>query len=172
MWTNRLGILLLAGLLAAAPATSPRAQVPSDAIEFAKTLHSAATRGCGTSGAGTDAGNSNRASGEGPPPGDGRVFANTYFEPTLAKAYIRALDGNLLDFDVFVDGQDCDLGTATIAPAPGVREPVTVRLEFANFNEPRTLDYVLHLSAAGWKLYDIVYRHRRFSLRKLVRAGP
>lgn len=104
--------------------------------------------------------------------GDGRAYdireiAKTYFTPALATKIGKALDDGRLDFDVLVDGNDCkvtSLDLRVIKEGPG---EAVGRAEFENFGEERTVDLVMTKIGDEWKVADIVYRHRSFSIKAL-----
>lgn len=72
----------------------------------------------------------------------------------------------MLGFDVLIDGQDCkvaDVRTTTVSEDAG---KATVRVDFTNFEEKRAVDLVMTKIGPAWKVDDVVYGHREFSLRK------
>jgi hypothetical protein len=104
--------------------------------------------------------------------GDGRAYdiaeiARVYFAPALAKKINRALESGSLDFDVLVDGNDCKVTSLDLRVVDEGATEAVGRAEFENFGEERTIDLVMAKSDGDWKVTDIVYRHRQFSLKAL-----
>lgn len=95
------------------------------------------------------------------------AIANTYFAPALAKTVIKAsLDGSL-GFDVLVDAQDCKMTALDLRVVEQDKKSAIGRAEFQNFGEPRTIDLLMAKAGGKWKITDVVYRHRPFSLAKV-----
>lgn len=140
--------LLLAAVLSAA--ASP-AHADGEPNTIAKAIYAQVFASC----QGTDA-----------PMYDLNAIAKAYFEPGLAQKLEASDEGTMLGFDVLIDGQDCkvaDVRTTTVSEDAG---KATVRVNFTNFEEKRAVDLVMTKIGPAWKVDDVVYGHRDFSLRK------
>ncbi len=93
------------------------------------------------------------------------VIANGYFEPSLARSVAKALGDGGLDFDVLVDGQDCHVTNLDLQVVDETATTAVGRAEFQNYGERRSIDLVMAKTGGDWKVTDIVYRHRDFSLK-------
>jgi len=93
------------------------------------------------------------------------AIAETYFEPALATSVAKASEDGSLDFDFLVDGQDCKVTALDLRVLDAAPTSAVGRAEFENFGEPRTIDLVMAKTGADWKVTDVVYRHRPFSLK-------
>jgi hypothetical protein len=93
-------------------------------------------------------------------------IAKTYFAPNLAKPFEAAMESGSLDFDVLVDGQDCKTTDLELTMVESGETSAKGRATFKNMGEARVIDLVMMKSGDAWKVADIVYEHRPFSLRK------
>lgn len=94
--------------------------------------------------------------------------AKAYFAPNLAKPFEAAMDSGDLDFDVLVDGQDCKTTDLELTMIESGETSAKGRATFKNMGEARVIDLVMTKSGDAWKVSDIVYQHRPFSLRKAL----
>jgi hypothetical protein len=99
-------------------------------------------------------------------------FLREVFDKPLADRYLTRLHNNQIDFDVFVDGQDCKLADLVIEPQQTTAETAVVRARFLNLDKPRTVDFEFHRSGAMWTIGDMRYKHRPFSLRRYLKLKP
>lgn len=89
-------------------------------------------------------------------PGPREMFS-ARLRPLLEKDYERAeSDGiGLLDFDIFVDGQDFDLSDVKIGKATVSGDRATVEARFRNFGEPRRVVYSFVREDGAWKIDEV-----------------
>ncbi len=89
-------------------------------------------------------------------PGPREMFS-ARLKPLLAKDYERAeSDGiGLLDFDIFVDGQDFDITDVEIGKAAVSGDRATVEARFRNFGEPRRVVYGFVREDGAWKIDEV-----------------
>ena len=95
-------------------------------------------------------------------------IAKTYFAPNLAKPFEAAMESGNLGFDVLVDGQDCKTTDLELTMIESGDTSAKGRATFKNMGEARVIDLVMTKSGDTWKVSDIVYQHRPFSLRKAL----
>lgn len=93
-------------------------------------------------------------------------IAKTSFAPDLAKPFEAAMESGDLGFDVLVDGQDCKTTDLELTMIESGATSAKGRATFKNMGEARVIDLVMTKSGDVWKVSDIVYQHRPFSLRK------
>jgi hypothetical protein len=96
---------------------------------------------------------------------DIEAIAKTYFTPALAKKLSSALASGDLDYDVLVDGNDCKVSELDLTIVGGGNSTAVARASFKNFGDDRVVDLQMVKSESDWQVADIVYRHRKFSLR-------
>ncbi|WP_295558508.1 hypothetical protein [uncultured Hyphomicrobium sp.] len=96
------------------------------------------------------------------------AIAKTYFAPDLAKPFEKAMEAGDLDFDILVDGQDCKISDLELAVTESTDASATGRATFKNMGEARVIDFLMTKTGAAWKVSDVVYRHRSFSLRSAL----
>jgi ABC-type transporter MlaC component len=145
-------LLLLAAavvLAATAPAT---AQAPSPA-EIVKSLYDRVAAFC----------NADNVD----PAYDDAVLRATFDKP-LADRYLQKQRRNQIDFDIFVDGQDCKLANVKIEPQDAAAGSASVRVSFDNFDAARAIDFQFRNTGTSWMIADMIYRHRKFSLRSFL----
>ena len=99
-------------------------------------------------------------------------FMRAAFEKPVADRYLARLHKSQLDFDIFIDGQDCKLTSLGIEPLETAAAAAVVRARFDNFGQPRTIDFQFRNGAGGWMITDMVYRHRKFTLRAFLKLKP
>jgi hypothetical protein len=90
-------------------------------------------------------------------------FLREVFDKPLADRYLTRLHNNQIDFDIFVDGQDCKLADLAIEPQQATADTAIVRARFRNLDKPRAVDFDFHRSSATWMIGDMRYKHRPFS---------
>ena len=100
------------------------------------------------------------------------LFMRAAFEKPLADRYLQRLHKSQLDFDIFIDGQDCKLSDLIIEPGAMTAASAVVRVRFRNFDAARTIDFELRHSGSAWMISDMVYRHRSFTLRSFLKLKP
>jgi hypothetical protein len=98
-------------------------------------------------------------------PYDIEAIAKTYFTPVLAKKLSSALASGDLDYDVLVDGNDCKVSELDLTIVGGGDSTAVARASFKNLGEDRVIDLQMVKSGSDWRVADIVYRHREFSLK-------
>lgn len=96
---------------------------------------------------------------------DIHVIADDYFTPELAKTFTTAMESGDLDFDVLVDAQDCKTTDLKVEVIKSEDAAAVGRATFKNMGEARIIDLLMTKSGDDWAVDDIVYGHRRFSLR-------
>ena len=69
--------------------------------------------------------------------------------------------------DVLVDGNDCKVTSLDLRVIDEGAADAVGRAEFENFGAARTIDLVMAKTGGDWKVTDIVYRHRPFSLKAI-----
>jgi hypothetical protein len=99
-------------------------------------------------------------------------FIREVFDKPLADRYLTRLHNNQIDFDVFVDGQDCKLADLAIEPQRATADTAVVRARFLNLDKPRTIDFEFHRSGTAWMIGDMRYKHRPFGLRTYLKLKP
>jgi hypothetical protein len=97
-------------------------------------------------------------------PYDANEMAKQFFSSELAAKFAQATEDATLDFDVFTDAQDCAVTGMQLAVTEEEGDRATGRATFENMGEPRVVDLVMSKAGADWKVVDIVYGHRKFSL--------
>ena len=87
-----------------------------------------------------------------------------FFEPKLYAAYHKARTEDepdtqmpLLDWDVFATGNDVSLSALSLKTRviSSKRQDVTAR--FLNFKTRVSITYQFHMTAQGWRVFDMVY---------------
>jgi hypothetical protein len=99
-------------------------------------------------------------------------FLREVFDKPLADRYLTRVHNNQIDFDIFVDGQDCKFADLVIEPQLATADTAIVRARFRNLDKPRTVDFDFHRSGATWMIGDMRYKHRPFSLRTYLKLKP
>lgn len=99
-------------------------------------------------------------------------FMRANFEKVVADRYLARLHKSWVDFDIFIDGQDCKLENLVIEALDATATTAVVRARFTNFDQARTVDYDFRNASAGWMIADMAYRHRKFTLRSYLKLGP
>ncbi len=97
------------------------------------------------------------------------TIAATYFVDDLRVQLDHAYANHVLEFDILIDAQDCeipDVDLDEVGDDDDHRGQMIVRAKFDNFGEPRVVDLVMVRQAKEWKVADVVYRHRDWSLRR------
>ena len=108
-----------------------------------------------------------------PEDGDGLPYnladiARDHFSPELQDRLSRAYRDHRLDFDVLIDAQDCAIDDVDVH-ADDDRGHVIARAKFRNFGEKRKIELVLARIDGAWKVADIRYQHRNWSLSRDLR---
>jgi hypothetical protein len=98
-------------------------------------------------------------------------FMREVFDKPLADRYLTRLHSQI-DFDIFVDGQDCKLADLVVEPLQATADSAVVRARFLNLDKPRTIDFEFYRAGAAWMIGDMRYRHRSFSLRTYLKLKP
>ena len=165
---------MLAALLAAALFAIP-AQAGDDAKDVARSIYRQVERACPADGDGV--------------PYNLATIAQEHFSPDLHTRVAQAYADHRIDFDILIDAQDCAIGDIDVdADSHGDRDEVDddddddrrrshsghsiARAEFTNFGETRTIELMLTRIGDTWKVADVRYRHRDWSLsRDLEYAG-
>ena len=93
------------------------------------------------------------------------AIAETYFTPDLAKTFEKAMASDDFGFDILIDAQDCKTTDLGLEVVESDTDHAVGRARFKNMGEDRIID--LHMTKAGdeWKVSDVVYQHRPFSLK-------
>jgi hypothetical protein len=107
--------------------------------------------------------------GEGQGPGyDIYAIAEIYFAPDLAQPFEKAMESGDLGFDVLIDGQDCRISDLQLEVVDTDGDVAVGRAMFKNMGEDRIIDLQMRKAGEAWKVSDIVYQHRPFSLREAL----
>lgn len=160
MTTLRAGAIALSA--AAALALSSAALADDDARDVARDIYRKVERACERSG---------RA------PYNLAEIVEHHFLPELRVELDRAYRNGQIDFDILIDAQDCNIRDVDLDGGHDHDDerggrPVVVTAKFRNYGERRAVDLVMVRTRGGWKVADIVYRHRAWSLRQnLAYAG-
>ena len=99
-------------------------------------------------------------------------FMREMFDKPLADRYLTRLHKSQVDFDIFIDGQDCKLTNLVIEPVEAPAGAAVVRARFSTFDAARTIDFEFHQAGAAWVIGDMRYRHRAFTLRSYLKLKP
>jgi hypothetical protein len=99
-------------------------------------------------------------------------FMRDVFDKPVADRYLTRLHKSQVDFDIFIDGQDCKLSNLLIEPLDNTAGAAVVRARFQNFDAARTIDFEFYQSGAAWMISDMRYRHRPFTLRSYLKLKP
>lgn len=93
------------------------------------------------------------------------AIAETYFAPDLVKTFETAMASDDFGFDILIDAQDCKTTDLSLEVVDSDTDHAVGRARFKNMGEDRIVD--LHMTKAGneWKVSDVVYQHRPFSLK-------
>jgi len=98
----------------------------------------------------------------------------SYFDPALAR--LLESDGKRgeprLNFDPFVDGQDFEIDRVDLASNSVSPKEAVVTAKFLNFDEPKSVNYTMVLTPAGWRIADVQWAGGRDSLRTLLATTP
>ncbi|MCC7252883.1 hypothetical protein [Hyphomicrobium sp.] len=92
------------------------------------------------------------------------AISKTYFTQELEKIFENAMASDDFGFDILIDAQDCRTTDFDLAIVDGSDGSATGRATFKNMGEERIIDLVMTKSGEEWKVSDVVYRHRPFSL--------
>jgi hypothetical protein len=99
-------------------------------------------------------------------------IAKAHFTPALEKTFETAMGSHALGFDVLVDAQDCKTSDLKLSIVSQGDATATGRATFKNMGEERVVDLIMVKSDADWKVDDIAYGHRQFSLKAVSTAAP
>jgi hypothetical protein len=99
-------------------------------------------------------------------------FMREVFDKPVADRYLTRLHNSQIDFDIFVDGQDCKLADLVIEPQQATADTAVVRARFLNLDKLRAIDFQFYRSGAAWMIGDMRYMHRPFSLRTYLKLKP
>ncbi len=99
-------------------------------------------------------------------------FMREVFDKPVADRYLARLHKSQVDFDIFVDGQDCKLTDLVIEPLEATAATAVVRARFNNLGTARAIDFQFYQSTGVWMIPDMHYRHRRFTLRSYLKLKP
>lgn len=98
------------------------------------------------------------------PPYDLHAIAETYFTLELRNTFERAMASDDLGFDILIDGQDCRIADLELEVVSSDEAGAIGRAAFKNMGDDRVIDLAMSKSADTWKVSDVIYRHRNFSL--------
>src|SRR5262245_22140110 len=65
------------------------------------------------------------------------TFMREVFDKPVADRYLTRLHKSQVDFDIFIDGQDCKLSNLVIEPLDAKTGAAVVRAQFHNFDAKR-----------------------------------
>jgi hypothetical protein len=99
-------------------------------------------------------------------------IAKAHFTPALEKTFDTAMGSDDFGFDVLIDAQDCKTSDLKLSIVSQGDATATGRATFKNMGEDRAIDLIMVKSGADWKVDDIAYVHRRFSLKAVTVATP
>jgi hypothetical protein len=97
------------------------------------------------------------------------TIAANYFVDDLRAMLDRAYANHAFEFDILIDAPECeirDVDLDTLGDDDDDRGQVLIRAKFRNFGEMRLVDLVMVREFGQWRVADIVYRHRPWSLRR------
>jgi hypothetical protein len=95
---------------------------------------------------------------------DANEIAKKFFSAGLAAKVAQATEDATLDFDIFTDAQDCAVKDMQLSVTDEEGDNATGHATFENMGEPRIVDLVMSKAGGDWKIVDVVYGHRKFSL--------
>lgn len=98
-------------------------------------------------------------------PYDIYAIAETHFLPSLSEPFAKAIESGDLGFDILVDAQDCKITDLKLEVVDTDEADAVGRAVFKNMGEDRIVDLVMTKSGDEWKVSDVVYQHRAFSLK-------
>lgn len=95
--------------------------------------------------------------------GKSRVLLDKYFDKNLANLIWKDLtthrdEVGVLDFDPFYNAQDIEIKKITVAPPKIQNDKAEVTVNFENYGNKETINYVLVKQNADWKISDIKYK--------------
>lgn len=94
------------------------------------------------------------------------AIARTYFTAPLVAIVTRDYEQpNALGYDILIDAQDCRTSDLKLSILNQDASSATGRATFKNMGAERIIDLVMTKSGGGWKVADVVYHHRPFSLK-------
>lgn len=99
-------------------------------------------------------------------------IAKAHFTPALEKTFETAMGSDDFGFDVLIDAQDCKTSDLKLSIVSQGDATATGRATFKNMGEDRVIDLIMVKSGADWKVDDIAYGHRQFSLKAVSVAAP
>jgi len=99
-------------------------------------------------------------------------FMREVFDKPVADRYLTRLHKSQVDFEIFIDGQDCKLTNLVIEPLDTKAGAAVVRAKFNNLDAARSIDFDFYQSGAAWMISDMRYRHRPFTLRSYLKLKP
>ncbi|MGQ0671814.1 MAG: hypothetical protein ACT4N2_02875 [Hyphomicrobium sp.] len=129
----------------------PSALADDDADDVARDIYRQVERAC---------------EGRGRAPYNLAEIAEYHFLPELRDLLADAYREHRLDFDILIDGQDCNIRDVDIDGGDDDSDHSIARAEFKNFGRKRVVDLYLVRKAGQWLVADIAYRHRKWSLRR------
>jgi hypothetical protein len=102
------------------------------------------------------------------------AIAGEHFVSDLSDQLGRAYADHAIDFDILIDGQDCEISDVDLDDVKEDDEGgrVVIRAEFENFGEKRVVDLLMVRAGEDWKVADIAYRHRDWQLRRELAGAP
>lgn len=100
------------------------------------------------------------------------AIAEAHFTGDLRDQLARAYRDHALAFDILIDAQDCDIGDVDLDTIGDHHDgaQAVIRAKFKNFREKRLVDLLLVHESGQWKVADVSYRHRAWSLRRELAA--
>jgi hypothetical protein len=95
---------------------------------------------------------------------DSEQTVRQYFEPALAALILKDQENarrrnevGALDFDPFVDAQDWEIASFSIAVSEAAPDKARATVKFTNFDRESTVVLDLIKNEAGWKIADITW---------------
>jgi hypothetical protein len=99
-------------------------------------------------------------------------IAKAHFTPALEKTFETAMGSDDFGFDVLIDAQDCKTSDLKLSIVSQGDATATGRATFKNMGEDRVINLIMVKPGADWKVDDIAYGHRQFSLKAVTFATP
>ncbi|MGE0023924.1 MAG: hypothetical protein AB7S70_09870 [Hyphomicrobium sp.] len=99
-------------------------------------------------------------------------IAKAHFTPALKATFEASMDSEELGFDILVDAQDCKTTDLTLSILDSADTSAKARATFKNMGAERVVDLEMTKIGEAWKVSDVAYGHRPFSLKALTVAAP
>jgi len=98
-------------------------------------------------------------------------IAKAHFAPSLETTFETFMSSDAFGFDLWTDAQDCKTTDLTLSILESAETSAKTRATFKNMGEGRIVDLEMTKTGDAWKVSDVVYRHRPFSLKAIPAAA-